>query len=132
MANQIRCQTFNPERKNFTFTNKTITYKNNRSSMCFMHNVTPFIFRICVTQVCSQILFPTGAAEEVEGKVGATLPFEPDVHVGPGAVVTLPCSTLPTTWMTPLYVVVKLQSKGVAQLTLHHLTAFFSSLMEGE
>ncbi|KAG7241120.1 hypothetical protein INR49_025863 [Caranx melampygus] len=46
--------------------------------------------------VCSQILFPAGGAEEVEGKVGATLPFEPDIHIGPGAVIALTChSDLP-------------------------------------
>lgn len=90
----------------------------------------PFIFRTWVAQVCSQILFPAGAAEEVEGEVGATLPFEPDIHVGPGAVVALTCSTLTATWVTPLYVIVKLQSEGVTQLTLHHLTVFFSGLKE--
>lgn len=93
-------------------------------------STTPFIFRTWVAQVCSQILFPAGAAEEVEGKVGATLPFEPDIHVGPSAVVTLTCSTLTATWVTPLYVIVKLKGKGVAQLTLHHLAVFFSSLKE--
>lgn len=91
----------------------------------------PFVFRAWVAQVCSQVFFPAGAAEEVEGEVGATLPFEPDVHVGPGAVVTLTCSTLTATWVTPLYMIVKLQSEGVAQLTLHHLTVFFSGLEEG-
>lgn len=91
----------------------------------------PFIFRACVAQVCSQILFPAGAAEEVERKVGATFPFEPDIHVGPGAVVALSRRTLPTTWVTALYVIVKLQGKGVAQLALHHLTVFLSGLKRG-
>ncbi len=72
-------------------------------------SVIPLIFRTCVAQVCSQILFPAGAAEEVEGEVGATLPFEPDVHVGPGAVITLPRSALTAAWVTPLYVIVELQ-----------------------
>ncbi|TNN85308.1 hypothetical protein EYF80_004330 [Liparis tanakae] len=49
--------------------------------------------------VCSQILLPAGAAEEVEGEVGATLPFEPDVHVGPGAVVALARRALTAAWI---------------------------------
>lgn len=91
-------------------------------------STVPFIFRTGTTLVGSQILFPAGAAEEVEGEVGATLPFEPDIHVGPGAVVTLTCSTLTATWVPPLYVIVELQRQGAAQLTLHHLTVFFASL----
>lgn len=74
----------------------------------------PLIFGAWVIQICSQILFPAGGAEEVEGEVGATLPFEPDVHVRPGAVITLPRSTLTATRVTLLYVIVKLQGKGVA------------------
>lgn len=68
----------------------------------------PFIFRIGVIQVRSQVLLPAGAAQQVEGKVGAALAFEPHVHVGACAVVALPCSALPATWVTPLYVVVEL------------------------
>ena len=95
-------------------------------------SAVPFIFGTWIIQICSQILFPAGAAKEVEGEVGATLPFEPDIHIGPGTVITFSCSTLPTTWMSPLYVSVKLQRGGVVQLTLHHLTVFFSSLKEGK
>lgn len=91
----------------------------------------PFIFGTRVAKVCRQILFPAGAAEEVEGKIGATLPFKPDIHIGPGAVITLTCGTLTATWVTALYVIVKLQGKGVAQLTLHHLTVFLSGLKKG-
>lgn len=105
------------------------------AAMCSVHAsitsciiYTPFVFRTWVVQVCSKVLFPAGAAEEVEGEVGATFPFEPDIYVGPGAVVTLTCGTLTATWVTPFNVIVKLQGKGVAQLTLHHLTVFFSSL----
>lgn len=98
----------------------------------FIHvSTVPFILGTCVAHVHSEILFPAGAAEEVEGEVGAALPFEPDVHVGAGAVVTLPRSTLPAAWVSALYVIVELQSEGVAQLTLHHLTVFFPGLKEG-
>lgn len=103
--------------------------------MCNVHafirgcvNCGPFIFRTWVIQVCSKVLFPAGAAEEVEGKVGAAFPFKPDIHIGPRAVVTLACGALPTTRVASFYVIVELEGKGVAQLTLHHLTVFFSSL----
>lgn len=98
---------------------------------CIIHNTIPLIFGTWVIQVCSQIFFPAGTAEEVKGEVGATLSFEPDIHVGPSAVVTLTRSTLTATWVAPLYVIVKLQGKSVAQLALNHLTVFFSSLKQG-
>lgn len=59
--------------------------------------------------VCSKVLFPAGAAEEVEGEVGSTFTFEPHIYVGPVAVITLTCSTLTATWVTLFYVIVKLQ-----------------------
>lgn len=88
----------------------------------------PFIFGVWIACICSQVLFPAGAAEEVEGEVGATFPFEPNIHVGPSAVIALTCSTLPTAWVSSLYVIVKLQGEGVAQLTFNRLTVFLSSL----
>ena len=98
------------------------------ASIRFCCSYTPLIFRIWIIQVCRKVLFPAGAAEEVEGEVGATFTFEPDIYVGPGTVVAFTCCTLTAAWMTAFYVVVKLQGKGVAQLTLHHLAVFFSSL----
>lgn len=91
--------------------------------------LVPFIFRRWIAHVGSQILFPAGAAEKVEGEVGAALPFEPDVHICPGAVVALPCSALPTPWVSAFYVIVELQGEGAAQLAFHHLTVFFPSLV---
>lgn len=86
------------------------------------------MFGVWIAGISSQVLFPAGAAEEVEWEVGATLSFEPDINISSGAVVAFASSTLPTTWVSPLDVIVKLQGEGVAQLTFHHLTVFFSSL----
>lgn len=89
---------------------------------------TPFTFGNWVTLVCSEVLFSACVAEEVEREVGATFTFEPDIHIGPGAVITLACSTLATARVMMFYVIVKLQSECVAQLTLYHLTLLFTSL----
>lgn len=89
---------------------------------------TPVAFGCGVTLVCSKVLFPARIAEEVEGKVGATFTFEPDIHIGPSAVITLTRSTLATAGVMTLYMIVKLQCQCVAQLTLHHLTVLFTTL----
>lgn len=69
---------------------------------------TPVTFGIGVTLVCSKVLFPACIAEEVEREVGATFTFEPHVHVGPSAVITLTRSTLATAWVMTFYMIVKL------------------------
>lgn len=92
----------------------------------------PFVFGTLVIEVGSQILFPAGAAQQVEGEVGATFPFEPDVHVGARAVVAFACGALPTARVTSLDVVVKLEGKSVAQLTLYHLTVLLPCLQDEE
>lgn len=90
----------------------------------------PFVFRALVVEVGSQILFPAGAAQEVKGEVGATFPFEPDIHVGARAVVALACGALPAAWVTPLDVVVKLEGESVAQLAFYHLTVLLPCLQD--
>lgn len=89
---------------------------------------TPFNFTTWVALVCSEVLFPACIAEEVEREVGATFTFEPDIHIGPSAVITLTCSALATARVMTLYVIVKLQGQCVAQLTLYHLTVLFTTL----
>lgn len=89
---------------------------------------TPFAFGIWVALACSKVLFSACVAEEVEREVGATFTFEPDIHIGPSAVITLTCSTLATARVMTFYVIVKLQSECVAQLTLYHLTLLFTTL----
>lgn len=69
---------------------------------------TPVTFGSGVTLVCSKVLFPARIAEEVERKVGAAFTFEPDIHIGPSAVITLTRSTLATAWVMTFYMIVKL------------------------
>lgn len=91
---------------------------------------TPFTFGAWVSLACSNVLLSAYIAEEVEREVGATFTFEPDIHIGPSAVITLTGSTLATARVMTFYVIVKLQSERVAQLTLDHLTLLFTTLEE--
>lgn len=99
---------------------------------CIRTGRRPFVFRTLVVQVGGQVLFPAGAAQEVEGEVGAALPFEPDVHVGARAVVALARGALPAARVTALDVVVELEGESVAQLALHHLTVLLHGLRDRE
>lgn len=99
---------------------------------CIRTGRRPFVFRTLVVQVGSQVLFPAGAAQEVEGEIGAALPFEPDVHVGARAVVALARGALPAARVTALDVVVELEGESVAQLALHHLTVLLPGLRDRE
>lgn len=89
---------------------------------------TPFTFGIWVTLACSNVLLSACIAEEVEGEIGAAFTFEPDIHIGPSAVITLTCSTLATARVMTFDVIVELQSECVAQLTIYHLTLLFTTL----
>lgn len=96
--------------------------------LLYCGSYTPFTFGIWVTLACSKVLFSACIAEEVEWEVGATFTFEPDIHIGPSAVIPLPGSTLATARVVMFYVIVKLQSERVAQLTFYHLTLLFTTL----